>query len=74
MPSHILSSAGLYNSAGVTQSGGGETWRGPSGRPASRSGTFSPVPLVESGEDEVFLKENKEHLEKRPDLERDKER
>uniref|UniRef100_K9IPQ8 Putative guanine nucleotide exchange factor efa6 n=1 Tax=Desmodus rotundus TaxID=9430 RepID=K9IPQ8_DESRO len=74
VPSHILSSAGLYNSAGVTQSGGGETWRGPSGRPASRSGTFSPVPLVESGEDEVFLKENKEHLEKRPDLERDKER
>ncbi|KAF6084761.1 pleckstrin and Sec7 domain containing 3 [Phyllostomus discolor] len=74
VPSHAISSAGLYNSAGVTESVGSEAWRGPSGRPASRSGTFSPVPLVESGEDEVFLQENKEHLEKKSDLERDKER
>ncbi|KAM5311518.1 PH and SEC7 domain-containing protein 3 isoform 3-T7 [Glossophaga mutica] len=74
VPSHIISSAGLYNSAGDPASVGGETWSGPSGRPTSRSATFSPVPLVESGEDEVFLKESRGHLEKKSNLERDKER
>lgn len=74
VPSHVISSAGLYNSASATESVRGETRRGPSGRLASRSGTFSPVPLIESGEDEVFLQENKEHLEKQSDLDRDKER
>ncbi|XP_054421889.1 PH and SEC7 domain-containing protein 3 isoform X2 [Pteronotus mesoamericanus] len=63
VPSHVIPSSGLCNSAGF-----------PSGRPDLSSGTFSPVPLVESGEDEVFLKDSKEHLEKKPDLERDKER
>ncbi|KAM8784764.1 PH and SEC7 domain-containing protein 3 isoform 2-T3 [Rhynchonycteris naso] len=71
VPSHLASSAGLYNSIGFT---GSETWRGPLERLATSSGTFSPVPLVESGEDEVFLKENKGHLEKKPGLQRDKER
>lgn len=74
VPSHLISSVGLCDSVGFTPSVGGETWRGPSERPATSSGTFSPMPLVESGEDEVFLKENREHLENQPELERDKER
>ncbi|XP_053515779.1 PH and SEC7 domain-containing protein 3 isoform X3 [Artibeus jamaicensis] len=74
VPSHVVSSAGLYSSASATESVEGEAWGGPSARPASGSETFSPVPLVESGEDEVFLKENKGHLEKRSDRERDKMR
>ncbi|KAM7110549.1 PH and SEC7 domain-containing protein 3 isoform 1-T1 [Molossus nigricans] len=74
VPSRLISSVGLCNSVGFTQSVGGETWRGLSERPATSSGTFSPMPLVESGEDEVFLKENKEHLENKPELERNKER
>lgn len=73
VPSHLVSSAGLYNSVGFTENVGDETWSAPSERPATSSGTFSPVPLVES-EDEVFLKENKGHFEKKPQLERDKER
>ncbi|XP_066090523.1 PH and SEC7 domain-containing protein 3 isoform X2 [Saccopteryx bilineata] len=71
VPSHFASSAGLSNSIGFT---GGETWRGPSERPATSSGTLSPVPPVESGEDEVFLKENRGHFEKKPGPQRDKAR
>ncbi|XP_014392316.1 PREDICTED: PH and SEC7 domain-containing protein 3 [Myotis brandtii] len=74
VPSHLISSAGLCNSVGFTERVGGDTWRGPSERPATSSGTFPPAPLVEGGEDEVFLKENKDHLEEKPELERDKER
>ncbi|XP_058381334.1 PH and SEC7 domain-containing protein 3 isoform X3 [Diceros bicornis minor] len=73
VPGHLVSSAVLHASVGLTESVCDETWRAPSERPGTSSGTFSPVPLVESGEDEVFLKENKEHL-KKPVLERDKER
>ncbi|XP_014318352.2 PH and SEC7 domain-containing protein 3 isoform X1 [Myotis lucifugus] len=74
VPSHLISSAGLCNSVGFTECVGADTWRGPSERPATSSGTFPPAPLVEGGEDEVFLKENKDHLEEKPELERDKER
>ncbi|XP_058576426.1 PH and SEC7 domain-containing protein 3 isoform X14 [Neofelis nebulosa] len=73
VPTHLISCAGLYNSVGLTESVWDETWRS-SEKLGTSSGTFSPLPLVESGEDEVFLKENKEHLEKKPELERDKER
>ncbi|KAG8512426.1 PH and SEC7 domain-containing protein 3, partial [Galemys pyrenaicus] len=71
VPGH-LSSASLCDS--VTESVWDETWKASAERPGTSSGTYSPAPLVESGEDEVFLKENKEHLEKKPELERDKER
>nr|KAF6370224.1 pleckstrin and Sec7 domain containing 3 [Myotis myotis] len=74
VPSHLISSAGLCNSVGFTERVGADTWRGPSERLATSSGTFPPAPLVEGGEDEVFLKENKDHLEEKPELERDKER
>ncbi|KAM5278694.1 PH and SEC7 domain-containing protein 3 isoform 2-T2 [Hipposideros larvatus] len=74
VPSHLISSAGLYNSVGFTESVGGETWRSPSQGPATGLGPFPPVPLVESAEDEVFLKESRDHLEKKLELERDKER
>ncbi|XP_045314112.1 PH and SEC7 domain-containing protein 3 isoform X2 [Leopardus geoffroyi] len=73
VPTHLISCAGLYNSVGLTESVWDETWRS-SEKLGTSSGTFSPLPLVESGEDEVFVKENKEHLEKKPELERDKER
>uniref|UniRef100_A0A667FHD0 Pleckstrin and Sec7 domain containing 3 n=1 Tax=Lynx canadensis TaxID=61383 RepID=A0A667FHD0_LYNCA len=73
VPTHLISCAGLYNSVGLTESVWDETWRS-SEKLGTSSGTFCPLPLVESGEDEVFLKENKEHLEKKPELERDKER
>ncbi|XP_032185050.1 PH and SEC7 domain-containing protein 3 isoform X1 [Mustela erminea] len=74
VPSHLISSAGLYNSVGLTESVWDETWNASSENPGTGSGTFSPLPFVDSGEDEVFLKDNKEHLEKKPELERDKER
>lgn len=74
VPSHLSSSAGLYNSVGFIESAGAETWRAPSERPATSSGTCSPAPLAEGGEDEVFLKESREHLEKKPELERGEER
>ncbi|KAM9621793.1 PH and SEC7 domain-containing protein 3 isoform 2-T2 [Trichechus inunguis] len=73
VPSHLISSAGLCNSVGLSESIWDKTWK-TSERPGTSSGTFSPVPLVESGEDEVFLKENKQYLETKPELERDKER
>ncbi|XP_016051060.1 PREDICTED: PH and SEC7 domain-containing protein 3 [Miniopterus natalensis] len=67
VPGHLISSAGLCNSVGFTERVRGETWRGP-------SETFSPAPLVESGDHEVFLREYGDRLEKEPELERDKER
>ncbi|XP_045847784.1 PH and SEC7 domain-containing protein 3 isoform X2 [Meles meles] len=74
VPSRLISSAGLYNSVGLTESVWDETWSTSSEKPGTGSGTFSPLPRVDNGEDEVFLKDNKEHLEKKPELERDKER
>ncbi|XP_007933237.2 PH and SEC7 domain-containing protein 3 [Orycteropus afer afer] len=70
---HLISSAGLCNSVGSSENVWDETWKA-SERPGTSSGTFSPVPLVENGEDEVFLKENQQHPEKKPELEGDKER
>uniref|UniRef100_A0A2K6PDW2 Pleckstrin and Sec7 domain containing 3 n=2 Tax=Rhinopithecus roxellana TaxID=61622 RepID=A0A2K6PDW2_RHIRO len=74
VPCRLISSAGLCNSSRLTDNVWDESWKAPSERPGTSSGTFSPVRLGESGEDEVFLKENKQHLEKTPEPERDKER
>ncbi|XP_073911186.1 PH and SEC7 domain-containing protein 3 isoform X2 [Castor canadensis] len=73
-PSHRVSASGLRHSVGLTGSVWDETWKAPSEMHGTSSGTLSPVPLVWSGEDEVFLKENKEPLQKNPELNRDKER
>ncbi|XP_045142784.1 PH and SEC7 domain-containing protein 3 [Echinops telfairi] len=61
VPSQRISSAAVCHSVAGSKSV--ETWKA-SERPGTNSGAFSPMPLVESGEDEVFLKENQEHLEK----------
>uniref|UniRef100_A0A8C9AU93 Pleckstrin and Sec7 domain containing 3 n=1 Tax=Prolemur simus TaxID=1328070 RepID=A0A8C9AU93_PROSS len=74
VPSHLISSAGLCNSTSLTERVRDETWRAPSERPGTSSGTFSPVHLDEIGEDEVFLKENRQHLEKKLEPARNKER
>ncbi|XP_059942114.1 PH and SEC7 domain-containing protein 3 isoform X5 [Mesoplodon densirostris] len=74
VPGHLVSSAGLCDSAGLTESVWDDTRRAPSERLATGSGPFLPEPLLESGEDEVFLRENKEHLGTKPELERDRER
>ncbi|NP_001399802.1 PH and SEC7 domain-containing protein 3 isoform 12 [Homo sapiens] len=74
VPRHLISSAGLCNSSSLTENVWDESWKAPSERPGTSSGTFSPVRLDESGEDEVFLQENKQHLEKTPKPERDRER
>lgn len=74
VPCRLISSAGLCNSSRLTDHVWDESWKAPSERPGTSSGTFSPVRLDESGEDEVFLKENKQRLEKTPEPERDKER
>nr|XP_017819213.2 PH and SEC7 domain-containing protein 3 isoform X1 [Callithrix jacchus] len=74
VPLHFISSAGLCNSSSLTEDVWDESLKASSERPGTSSGTFSPVHLDESGEDEVFLKENKQHLEKKPEPERYKER
>lgn len=74
VPSHLLSAAAPCHSAGLIERVWDETWKVPSERPGASSGTFSPVPLAEGGEDEVFLKENRPHIEKKAELERDKGR
>ncbi|XP_077008786.1 PH and SEC7 domain-containing protein 3 isoform X3 [Tamandua tetradactyla] len=74
VPSPLVSSAGLCNSIGLIENVWGETWKDPLERPGTRSDTFSSVPLIDSGEDEVFLKENRKHLEEKPGVETDKER
>ncbi|KFO38154.1 PH and SEC7 domain-containing protein 3 [Fukomys damarensis] len=68
---HRVSVAGSCNSVSLTENVRDDTWNASPGRPGPSSGTFSPMPLADSGEDEVFLKEN-QHLEKKP--ERDSER
>ncbi|XP_037668427.1 PH and SEC7 domain-containing protein 3 isoform X2 [Choloepus didactylus] len=74
VPSHLGSSAGLCNSVGLIESVWDENWKDPLQRPGTSSETFAPVPFMDSGEDEVFLKENKQHLEKKPELETVRER
>ncbi|KAM4837344.1 PH and SEC7 domain-containing protein 3 isoform 5-T5 [Thomomys bottae] len=64
-----ISASSLRNSGNVWD----KSCKSPSERPGTSSGTLSPVPFVESGEDDVFLKENKDHLEN-SDLEQEKER
>ncbi|XP_075412682.1 PH and SEC7 domain-containing protein 3 isoform X1 [Tenrec ecaudatus] len=71
VPSQLVSSAALCNSVAGSKSV--ETWKA-SERLGTTSGTFSPMPLVESGEDEVFLKENQQLLEKESEPEPVKER
>ena len=74
-PSHYSSAAGsCSNSVNLVGNVWDETWKVPSARPGTSLGTLSPVPLGESGEDEVFLRESKEHLEKNLDIQGDKER
>uniref|UniRef100_A0A8C2VS45 Pleckstrin and Sec7 domain containing 3 n=1 Tax=Chinchilla lanigera TaxID=34839 RepID=A0A8C2VS45_CHILA len=68
---HHISAAGACSSVGLTESVCPDTWNASSERPCPSLWTFPPVPLAESGEDEVFLKEN-QHFEKKP--ERDNER
>lgn len=74
VPSHPRSSSVFHNSIGLTENTWDKNWKVPSERPSTSSGTFSPVPLVEGGEDEVFLKESKECIEKKAELDIDKER
>ncbi|XP_058146047.1 PH and SEC7 domain-containing protein 3 isoform X2 [Dasypus novemcinctus] len=74
VPRHLIPSASLCNSFGLAEIVWDETWKAPSERPGGGSETRLPASLVESGEDEVFLKENKQHLEEKPELEPDKER
>lgn len=74
-PSHYSSAAGLCsNSVNLVGNVWDETRNVPSARPGTSLGTLSPVPLGESGEDEVFLRESQEHLEKNLDIQGDKER
>lgn len=74
-PSYSSSAAGLCsNSVNLTGSVWDETWKVPSARPGTSLGTLSPVPLAESGEDEVFLQDSKEHLEENLDTQGDRER
>uniref|UniRef100_A0A8D0N4D2 Pleckstrin and Sec7 domain containing 3 n=1 Tax=Sus scrofa TaxID=9823 RepID=A0A8D0N4D2_PIG len=72
-PGRLVSPAAQCSSAGLPESVWDDAQGAPSEAPATGSGPFPPVPLLESGEDEVFLRENKEHLEK-PELEKDRER
>ncbi|XP_014448899.1 PH and SEC7 domain-containing protein 3 isoform X2 [Tupaia chinensis] len=74
VPSHCIPSAGGCSSVRETTSVWDATWKGPAQRPGTSSGTVSPVPLAESGEDEVFLKDSRQHLEKKSELERDQNR
>ncbi|XP_023371303.1 PH and SEC7 domain-containing protein 3 isoform X1 [Otolemur garnettii] len=69
VPSQLISSAGLCTR--LTENVWDETWNAPSERPGTSSGSFPSVLQDESGEDDVFLKDNKPHLEKKPEPERD---
>ncbi|XP_073074864.1 PH and SEC7 domain-containing protein 3 isoform X4 [Manis javanica] len=71
--SRLTPTASLGHSAGLTGRVRAETWGAPSEKPGTSSGTLSPLPVAESGEDEVFLRENREHLRK-PELAGDRER
>lgn len=74
-PSHSSSATGACSSSThLTGSVSDETCKEPSARPGTSLGTLSPVPLGESGEDDVFLRESKEHLEENFDIQGDKER
>ncbi|XP_028644883.1 PH and SEC7 domain-containing protein 3 isoform X1 [Grammomys surdaster] len=74
-PSHSSPPAGMCsNSTRLTERVCDETCKAPSARPDTSLGTLSPVPLGESGEDDVFLRESKEHLEENFDIQGDKER
>ncbi|KAM5264268.1 PH and SEC7 domain-containing protein 3 isoform 2-T2 [Ctenodactylus gundi] len=73
-PSRCISAAGSGGSVPVMESIRDGPRRAPPERPGTSSGTFSPVPLSDSVEDEVFWKENQQHLERTPGLEGDKDR
>uniref|UniRef100_A0A8C3WAY4 Pleckstrin and Sec7 domain containing 3 n=1 Tax=Catagonus wagneri TaxID=51154 RepID=A0A8C3WAY4_9CETA len=66
-PGRLGSPAARCSSAGFPQSVWDDTQRAPSEAPAAGSGPFSP----ESSEDEVFLREHKEHLKEKSQLDRD---
>ncbi|XP_012791154.2 PH and SEC7 domain-containing protein 3 isoform X2 [Sorex araneus] len=71
---NLRPSSDLHNFTGLSNNTLDEPWKAPSERPSANSGTISPAPLVENGEDEVFLKEKKEYLEKKAELDIVKER
>ncbi|GAB1293203.1 PH and SEC7 domain-containing protein 3 [Apodemus speciosus] len=74
-PSHSSPAAGVRISS-THGTGGvwGETCKAPAARPGTSLGSLSPVPRGESGEDDVFLRGSKEHLEENFDIQGDKER
>ncbi|XP_031806682.1 PH and SEC7 domain-containing protein 3 isoform X4 [Sarcophilus harrisii] len=63
--SHPIPSVAFSPSVRLTEGVWDEPWKDSSERLGTRSGTFSPGALVEGGEDEVFLKENEQHPEKK---------
>ncbi|XP_072491081.1 PH and SEC7 domain-containing protein 3 isoform X4 [Notamacropus eugenii] len=63
--SHPVPSVAFSHSVRLTEGVWDEPWKDSSERLGTRSGTFSPGLLVEGGEDEVFLKENEQHPEKK---------
>ncbi|XP_036009816.1 PH and SEC7 domain-containing protein 3 isoform X5 [Mus musculus] len=74
-PSHSSPACGVCStSTHLTGDVWDETCKAPSERPGTSAGTLSPMPLGESGEDDVFLRESKEHLEENFAIQGDKER
>ncbi|XP_020825245.1 PH and SEC7 domain-containing protein 3 isoform X2 [Phascolarctos cinereus] len=63
--SHPVLSVAFSPSVRLTEGVWDEPWKDSSERLGTRSGTFSPGLLIEGGEDEVFLKENEQHPEKK---------
>uniref|UniRef100_F6UV03 Pleckstrin and Sec7 domain containing 3 n=1 Tax=Monodelphis domestica TaxID=13616 RepID=F6UV03_MONDO len=62
---HPVPSVAFSHSVRLMEGVWDEPWKNSSERFGTRSGTFSPGLLVEGGEDEVFLKENEQHPEKK---------
>lgn len=75
-PSHSNPTAAGVRISSTHGTGGvwGDTCKAPSSRPGTSLGSLSPVPRGESGEDDVFLRGSKEHLEENFDIQGDKER
>ncbi|XP_074065182.1 PH and SEC7 domain-containing protein 3 isoform X3 [Macrotis lagotis] len=71
---HPIPSVTFSHSVQLTEGVWDEPWKDSSERLGTRSGTFSPGLFVEGGEDEVFLKENEQHPEKKSVPEREVER
>uniref|UniRef100_A0A6I8N5L1 Pleckstrin and Sec7 domain containing 3 n=1 Tax=Ornithorhynchus anatinus TaxID=9258 RepID=A0A6I8N5L1_ORNAN len=72
--SHCIPRGIFPESVGVTEAVWDEPWQGVTNRPGTSSGKSFPSLLVEGGEEEAFLKENKKHLETKAVPEREMER